>query len=69
LAARQTPRCARPSRRQKNKAYAAATDALRKDASYAEISNLATTQLLLRPLSALNAKSYQAQIATAGIWP
>ena len=35
-----------------------------------EISNLATTQLLIRMLSILNAKSYQVQIATAvnGPW-
>jgi hypothetical protein len=88
----------------KNKAYAAVTDALRKDANYVEIqsdndletllssgydvistnraqapldqpviveiSNLATTQLLIRLKSILNAKSYQVQIATTvnGPW-
>ena len=34
-----------------------------------EISNLATTQLLIRMLSILNAKSYQVQIATAANGP
>ncbi|HEY5041479.1 MAG TPA: fibronectin type III domain-containing protein [Verrucomicrobiae bacterium] len=88
----------------KYKAYAAVTDALRKDANYVEIqsdndletllssgydvvstnraqapldqpviveiSNLATTRLLVRLLSILNAKSYQVQLATAvnGPW-
>ena len=88
----------------KNKAYAAVTDALRKDANYVEIqsdndletllssgydvistnraqapldqpviveiSNLATTQILIRLQSILNAKSYQVQIATTvnGPW-
>jgi hypothetical protein len=87
----------------KKQAYAALTNALRKDASYVEIqsdndevtllssgfdiistnraqapldqpviveiSNLATTQLLIRMLSILNAKSYQVQIATAANGP
>src|SRR5665213_36180 len=88
----------------KYKAYAAVTDALRKDANYVEIqsdndletllssgydvvstnraqapldqpviveiSNLATTRLLVRLQSILNAKSYQVQLATAvnGPW-
>ncbi|MGH7976429.1 MAG: hypothetical protein ACREDS_04860 [Limisphaerales bacterium] len=88
----------------KNKAYAAVTDALRKDANYVEIqsdndletllssgfnvvstnraqapldqpviqqiSNLASMQLLVRLQTILNAKSYQAQLATtvSGPW-
>ena len=88
----------------KNKAYAAMTDALRKNANYVEIqsnndlevmlssgydvvstnraqapldqpvileiSNLATTQILLRLQTILNAKSYQVQLATTvnGPW-
>ncbi len=87
----------------KNKAYAAVTDALRKDANYVEIqsdndletllssgydvvstnraqapldqpvimeiSNLATTQILIRLQSILNAKSYQVQVATVANGP
>jgi hypothetical protein len=87
----------------KNQAYAAVTNALRKDANYVEIQadndevtllssgfdiistnraqapldqpvivaivNLATTQLLIRMLSILNAKSYQVQTATAANGP
>jgi hypothetical protein len=87
----------------KSKAYAAVTDALRKDANYVEIqsdndletllssgydvvstnraqapldqplimeiSNLGTTQLLVRLQTVLNAKSYQAQLSTTANGP
>ena len=93
----------RYKRRQKLKAYAALTSALRKDANYVEIAsdndvetllssgydivstnraqspleqpnisqilNLATTQILIRVLSILNAKSYQVQMATSANGP